>query len=161
MSGFLKNTLGVFGKTFLNLFFQYISMRKIVVTHPRPVNHTVVHVCFVVVFIKERRKEIPSYIRHTRLRARIGFCACFTWNSTFFWVNRICKGSWEVAPWGVRYASLQDRRYLFSRFSGAELAHVSFSTPTSPWLSLAWARKHNARSEGSNIKWQSCKGPAN
>ena len=74
---------------------------------------------------------------------------------------------------------MQDRRYLFSRFSGepghktgverdtgaeeegAELAHVSFSTPTSRWLSLAWARKHNARCEGSNIKWQSCKGPAN
>lgn len=78
MSSFLKNTLRVFGKTFLNLFFQYISMSKIVVTHQRLVNHTVVHVCFVVVFIKERRKEIPSYICHTRLRSRIGFSAYFT-----------------------------------------------------------------------------------
>lgn len=85
MSGFLKNTLRVFGKTFLNLFFQYISMRKIVVTHQGLVNRTVVHVCFVVIqFIMERGKGIPSYIRHTRLRARIGLCASFTWNSTFF-----------------------------------------------------------------------------
>ena len=66
MSGFLKNTLRVFGKTFLNLFFQYISMRKIVVTHQRLVNRTVVHVCFVVIFIMGRGKEIPSYISVTQ-----------------------------------------------------------------------------------------------
>ena len=40
---------------------------------------------------------------------------------------------------------------------GAELAHVSFSTPTSRWLSLAWSRKHNARSEGSILNGRAAK----